>query len=242
MTSDHTIRSSAGSGMRFSLSVRELPSAQRPRERLRALGAGALSVSELLSLVIGSGSAARSAHLIADDLLGYARGHLRSLASASPSELERLTGVGGATSARILAALELGRRLAHERRPERVQIRGPSDVFDLMSPRLVDLPHEEFHSLLLNTQHRVLRDVLVTRGILDASLIHPREVFRPAILERAASVILVHNHPSGDPTPSAEDLVVSHQMAEAGRSIGIMVLDHVVVADDGWASAMPNGS
>jgi DNA repair protein RadC len=111
-----------------------------------------------------------------------------------------------------------------------------------MSPRLVDLPHEEFHSLLLNTQHRVLRDVLVTRGILDASLIHPREVFRPAILERAASVILVHNHPSGDPTPSAEDRVVSRQMAEAGRSIGIMVLDHVVVADDGWASAMPNGS
>jgi DNA repair protein RadC len=107
-------------------------------------------------------------------------------------------------------------------------------VFDLMSPRLVDVLHEEFHSLLLNTQHRVLRDVLVTWGILDASPSHPYEVFRPAILERAGAVILVHNHPSGDPTPSPEDRVVRQQIAEAGRSIGSMVLDHVVVADEDW--------
>ena len=198
-------------------------------------------MSELLSLVIGSGAAARPVHRLADDLLGFARGSLRYLASATPAELECLAGVDGATSAKLLAELELARRLAHERRPERVQIRGPADVFDLMLARLVDRPHEESHCLLMNTQHRVLRDLLVTRGILDASLIHPREVFQPAILERAASVILVQNHPSGDPTPSAEDRAVSRQMSAAGRSIGIVVLDHVVVADDGWPSAMSNG-
>jgi DNA repair protein RadC len=152
--------------------------------------------------------------------------------------LEALPGVGRATACRIIAALELGLRAAEEEGPDRPRIRGPGDVHRLMAPRLRDLPHEEFHVLLLNTQHRVLREVLVTRGILDASLIHPREVFRPAILTNAASVILVHNHPSGDPAPSAEDRGVSRQLAEAGRTVGIRVLDHIVVATEGWASAM----
>jgi DNA repair protein RadC len=106
-----------------------------------------------------------------------------------------------------------------------------------MAPRLRDLPHEEFHALLLNSQHRVLDDVTVTRGILDASLIHPREVFRPAIVRKAAAVVLVHNHPSGDPTPSSEDRAVTRQMVEAGRAIGIRVLDHVIVSDGGWDTA-----
>ena len=180
-----------------SLSVRELAPRQRPRERLRTLGVAALSLSELLALIIGSGSRERSALQLADGLLSSARGQLRSLAAASPAELERIPGVESAISARLLAALELGMRLSQETLPARTMIRGPSDVFDLMGPYLRDLPHEQFHALLLNTQHRVLRDVLVTRGILDASLIHPREVFRPAILERAAAVILVHNHPPG---------------------------------------------
>lgn len=200
------------------------------------MGPAALSLSELLSLLIGSGGVAGSALHLADRLLSASGGRLRGLATASPADLERIPGVGGATSARLLAALELAVRLSREELPERPRIRGPDDVFRLMAPRLRDLPHEQFHALLLNTQHRVLRDVLVTRGILDASLIHPREVFRPAILERAASVILVHNHPSGDPLPSSEDRAVTRQMNEAGRMIGIPVLDHVVVANDGWQS------
>ena len=223
---------------RANLSVRELPPSQRPRERLRQLGAGALSLSELLSLIIGSGSGAGSALQLSDAVLTLVRGRLRSLASTTPAELEGLPGVGRATSARLLAALELGGRLSRENRPDRTVIRGPSDVYDLMAPCLQDLPHEQFHALVLNTQHRVLSDVLVTCGILDASLIHPREVFRPAILERAAAVILVHNHPSGDPSPSAENRAVTKQMRDAGQAIGIAVLDHVIVADGGWASAM----
>jgi DNA repair protein RadC len=108
-----------------------------------------------------------------------------------------------------------------------------------MGPLLRDLSQEEFHALLLNTQHTVIREVLVTRGILDASLIHPREVFRPAVLAGAAAVILVHNHPSGDPTPSAEDRAVTRQLVEAGRVVGIPVLDHVVVAGLRWCSLGP---
>jgi DNA repair protein RadC len=219
-------------------SVRELPSRQRPRERLREAGVRSLSVRELLSLVIGSGGAGASVLSLADRLLTVGEGRLRPLARAAPGELEAVPGVGRATAARVVAALELGLRAALEEEPDRPRIRGPQDVHRFMAPRLRDLSHEEFHALLLNTQHRILRDVTVTRGILDASLIHPREVFRPAILANAAAIILVHNHPSGDPTPSPEDRAVSRQMVEAGSAVGIRVLDHVVVGEGRWASAM----
>jgi DNA repair protein RadC len=194
-----------------------------------------------VAVLIGSGGSRGSVLALADRILGSSGGRLRPLARAAPGELEALPGVGRATAARVVAALELGHRAFQEGEPERPRIRGPADVQRLMAPRLRDLTHEEFHALLLNTQHRVLRDVTVTRGILDASLIHPREVFRPAILASAAAVILVHNHPSGDPTPSPEDRAVTRQLAEAGRAVGIRVLDHVVVAARGWASAADPG-
>ncbi len=217
--------------------IRELPSSQRPRERLRTLGVRVLPARELIALVIGSGGRQASALEVADRVLDRCRGRLRSLSGLDPAALEEIPGVGRATAARILAAVELGSRAAAEEVPDRMRIRGPEDVYRLMAPRLRDLPHEEFHALLLNTQHRVLRVALVSRGILDASLIHPREVFRPAILENAASVVLVHNHPSGDPTPSPEDRAVTRQLSEAGRTMGIRVLDHLVVGERGWSSA-----
>jgi len=145
--------------------------------------------------------------------------------------LEDEPGVGPATVSRIQGALELGRRAAAEPTEADGRIRGPRDVFERMGPLLRDLRQEEFHALLLNTQHRVIRDVLVTRGILDASLIHPREVFRQAIVESAAGIILVHNHPSGDPTPSREDRAVTEQLKDAGKAIGIPVLDHVILGE-----------
>lgn len=222
-------------------SVREIPPRQRPRERLSREGVRALSVRELLALVLGSGGRGGSVLAVADRILASSGGRIRPLAQSAPGELEAVPGVGRATAARVVAALELGLRAAEEEEPERPRIRGPSDVYRFMGPRLRDLPHEEFHALLLNTQHRVLRDVTVTRGILDASLIHPREVFRPAIVGSAAAVILVHNHPSGDPTPSPEDRAVSRQMVEAGRAVGIRVLDHVVVGEGTWASALTPG-
>lgn len=204
---------------------------ERPRERLRHAGVRHLAVGELLALLVGSGSGGGSARDIAERLARRAGGSLGRLATLDVGELEAVPGVGTATACRVLAALELGRRAAAEERDPGVPVRGPADVFRRMGPRLRDLPQEEFHALLLNTRHRVVREVLVTRGILDASLIHPREVFRPAVAEGAAGVILVHNHPSGDPTPSPEDRAVTRQLGAAGRALGIPVLDHVVV---GW--------
>lgn len=227
--------------------IKEWPTDERPRERLEHLGPRALSPRELLAILIEMGTRAtrekpaRSALDLAGDLLQYfadgdGAASLRRLMTASVAELSAIDGIGPAKATKILAALELGRRAAEEARPERDRLSTPRDVYERMRLRMRDLPHEEFHVLLLNTQNQILRDVQITRGTLDASLVHPREVFRPAIAEAAASVILVHNHPSGDPTPSAEDRAVTRQLRAAGRTIGIEVLDHVVVGEGRYVS------
>jgi DNA repair protein RadC len=214
---------------------------ERPRERLRALGAAALAARELVALLVGSGGSAGSADAIAEAILARCDGSLRRLASLDVAALEGVTGVGAATAARILAALELGRRAAVESSGERDRIRGPADVHLRLGPRLRDLPQEEFHALLLDSRHRVLREALLTRGTLDASLVSPREVFRLAVVEGAAAVILAHNHPSGDPAPSPDDRAVTRQIAEAGRALGIPVLDHVILGDGRYASLAEEG-
>jgi len=209
---------------------------ERPRERLRTVGVRNLALRELLALIVGSGSSGLTAGSVAERLVECSAGSLRGLASMDVALLERVPGVGRATASRLLAAFELGRRAATDDVESGAQIRGPADVFARMGPRLRDVRQEEFHALLLNTRHRVVREVLVTRGTLDSALIHPREVFRHAVAEGAAAVILVHNHPSGDPTPSAEDRAVTRQLAEAGRAVGIPVLDHVVVGRGAYVS------
>jgi len=190
------------------------------------------STAELLSRVLGY--AGPSGTVRAGLLLSRTGGRIRLLAEGGGAE-----GIRGATLARLQAALELGRRAAAEGRERRPRIRGPEDVVNLMAPRLRGLLHEEFHVIILNTRHRVLRVQIVSRGILDASLVHPREVFAPALEDRASAIILVHNHPSGDPDPSPEDRRVTEQLARAGEILGIRVLDHLVIGDPGWAS-VPN--
>jgi DNA repair protein RadC len=193
------------------------------------VGVGNLSLDELLALIVGSGSSGASLEAITRGVSEAARGSLARLARMDAALLESVPGIGVAGACRLLAALELGRRAATEDVRPGTLVRGPSDVFRLMGPRLRDLRQEEFHAVLLDTRHRLITDVLVTRGILDASLIHPREVFRSAISEDAAGVIVVHNHPSGDPAPSAEDRAVTKQLAAAGRALSIPLLDHVIV-------------
>jgi DNA repair protein RadC len=233
-------------------SIKEWPSAERPRERLAGLGPRVLADRELLAILIETGMPAaagrpgRSALDLAGDLLQHfsgedGRGTLRRIMTGSLGELCAVPGVGPAKATKLLAALELGRRAAEETRPDRDRVRCAEDVYRRMRLRMRDLPHEEFHVLLLNSQNEVLRDLQVTRGTLDASLVHPREVFRPAIAEPAASVILVHNHPSGDPTPSPEDRAVTRQLRQAGELIGISVLDHVVVGEGRFASLQELG-
>jgi DNA repair protein RadC len=149
--------------------------------------------------------------------------------------------VGPAKAATLLAALELGRRLAQRRLHTGDAIRGPQDVYRHFHARLRDAPHEQFHLLLLDGRHRLLREVMASRGTLTASLVHPREVFRPALREGAAALVVVHNHPSGDPAPSAEDGEVTRRLVQAGALLGVPLLDHVVVAERGWVSLREQG-
>lgn len=219
-----------------SLSIRELPPSERPRERLKSLGAQTLSVAELLAIVIGSGAGGRSALDVGRLILARSEGSLRRLAAQPVAALTVMRGVGPARAVAIHAALELGRRMAAEHRDEGAPMRSPRDVFAAFVNRLQDLPVEEFHVAVLDAQHRLERDITVTRGILNSSLVHPREVFREAIAERAAAIILVHNHPSGDPTPSADDRLVTDQLVAAGRLLDIPVHDHVIVGRGRYTS------
>ena len=216
--------------------LRELPRSERPRERLVDLGANALSTAELLAIVLGSGGRGRSALRIGQDILGGVQGSLRQLAMRPVADLTSHSGVGRTRAVVIHAALELGRRMAAERREESTPVRSPRDVVGIFAPRLEDLPVEEFHVAVLDAQHRLERDITVTRGILNSSLVHPREVFREAIAERAAAIILVHNHPSGDPAPSADDRNVTDQLVAAGRLLDIPVHDHVIIGRGRYTS------
>lgn len=216
-------------------------SPQRPRERLWALGASALTSVELVAILLGTGEAGLEARQLAERLLERGGSGLRSLAARPPAELTRTRGVGPAKAARLLAAFEIAARLVQEQWPALPRVRAPEDVAALLGPRLRDLAVEEFHVLALDSQSRVRRDVLVTRGLLNSALVHPREVFRVAIAEAAAGIIVVHNHPSGDPSPSPEDQAVTRQLVEAGRLLDLPVYDHVIVAGDRFLSFVTAG-
>ncbi|HEX9709844.1 MAG TPA: DNA repair protein RadC [Candidatus Thermoplasmatota archaeon] len=206
------------------------------RSRLRTLGPAALGDAELLDVLLGGG-AGRGAH--AGDLLRACAGSLRRLTFLPPALLEER--LGTARAVRLLAAAELGRRASTEPLERGRRLRGPSDIHALLGPRLRDLLQEEFHVLLLDARHCLLRASLVTRGTADTSLVHAREVFREAVREGACAVILVHNHPSGDPRPSPEDRTVTRQLHEAGGVMGIPVLDHVIVGDGRYVSMAEEG-
>jgi DNA repair protein RadC len=203
----------------------------RPREKLRARGPSALADAELLALVLGSGAAGRSALRIG-----------RHLARRSPDELGAwssarwllVPGVGPARAAALVAAFELGRRAA-EGAPGGAAIRGPEDVLAQVRD-LARARKEHFVVLLLNARHEMQCREVVSIGSLNASIVHPREVFQPAIMHSAAAVVLVHNHPSGDPEPSEEDLSITRRLVQVGEVVGISVLDHVIVAMRGLVS------
>jgi len=173
---------------------------------------------------------------VAGEVLGRVDGSLRRLAGRPSAELARVPGIGRGKAARVAAALELGRRVGAEEEPPPERIRGPADVQRFYRARLRDLAVEEFHVLALGSQSQILGDLLITRGILNSSLVHPREVFRAAIAEAAAGIIVVHNHPSADPTPSADDRAVTRQLVDAGRLLDVPVYDHVIVGGDRYVS------
>jgi DNA repair protein RadC len=202
----------------------------RPREKLERLGASALGDNELLALVLGSGARGRDALQIANGLL-EAAGGLHGLTRADAGVLRRLQGIGRARAAQVLAAVELGRRTLVRDRAEPPRLTTPRDVAAHLLPQYGSAAVEQFGVVLLDTRHRLIRVKIVSVGSLDTTIVHPREVFREAAAACAGVIVLFHNHPSGDPTPSPDDLALTTRMVDAGGIMGIPVVDHVVLAD-----------
>jgi DNA repair protein RadC len=220
--------------------IREVPPDERPRERLAMRGAAGLSAAELIGLLWGSGSRGRSAVDLASDALARYDG-LTGLGRATDRELEAIDGVGAARAAQLIAAFELGRRLMADWPAARWTIRSPSDVADRLLLQMGRLEREELRVVLLNTKNVVLRVATVYQGNVSSSLVRVGELFRDAVRLNASGLILVHNHPSGDPTPSPDDLHLTAEALAAGRLLDIDVLDHLVVGHDAWVSLRDRG-
>lgn len=220
--------------------IQDLPANERPRERLENYGSRALSNAELLAIVLRVGAQGQSAVGLGQQLLAKFDG-LRGLAKASISEVCQLRGVGPAKSVQIKAALELGRRLMVAAPEERPQITSPEDAANLLMLDMSLLEQEHLWVLLLDTKNHVLEVEKVYKGSVNASLIRIGELFRAAIKRNCAAVIVAHNHPSGDPTPSPEDVRVTHQLVEAGKLLDIEVLDHLVIGHQRFVSLKERG-
>jgi len=222
--------------MKDSFTVHDLPLGERPRERLFKLGSEALSAQEVLALILGRGVKGESVIETSQKLLSRF-GSLKGVANASVEELTRTKGIGPAKAAQIKAALELSKRLEGDvgEKPRPV-LKSPEDVAAVVRGQLKGKKKEHFLVLCLDTRNRLINHKLVSMGSLDTSIVHPREVFKEAVSSCAASVIFAHNHPSGDPEPSKEDVELTKRLAKAGEIIGIDVLDHIIVCDKSYSS------
>jgi len=222
------------------LMIKELPPDERPREKLLANGPAAMSNAELIAILLRTGTKKDSALRLAERLL-VKHGGVGGLGGLSAREISKIKGIGAAKAVTVAAAVELGKRLGLFTGAERPIIRSPQDVADLMMPQLRYENKEKFIVVLLSTKNHVLASPTVSIGSLNASVVHPRELFREAINYSAAALILVHNHPSGDPAPSQEDIDLTAKMNEAGRLLDISVLDHVIIGDGKYVSLKEKG-
>jgi DNA repair protein RadC len=219
--------------------IRELPAAERPRERLLSHGTAALSAAELLAVLWGAGGAVRPSTELATDVLAR-HGSVADLSRADPVELATVPGIGAARAAQLLAAFELGRR-SNSGAVTRWIIRAPRDVAERLQPDMGGLEREELRVLLLNAKNAVVRTTTVYQGNVSAALVRVGELFRDAIRANAAGIIIVHNHPSGDPEPSVDDLHLTAEAVAAGRLLDLLVLDHVIIARDSFVSLRDRG-
>lgn len=226
--------------LQYTPMIRDMAVADRPRERLISVGAGAVSTTELLAIILRTGAGGENVLRLAERLLAEF-GSLPGLARASIGELTRVRGVGAAKAAEIKAALEIGRRLMASAPEERSRVTSPSDAANLLMSEMMFLEQEHLRVLLLNTRNEVLRTPTIYIGSLNASVVRVGELFRAAIRENAAALIVAHNHPSGDPSPSPEDVHVTRQLVKAGQLLDIDVLDHIIIGRQRYVSLKERG-
>jgi len=225
--------------MSKSFTIHDLPKEERPRERLVEFGEQALSVQELLQIILGRGSAGESVSVTAQKLLSQF-GSLEKLSEASIEELSSIKGIGPAKATQIKAVFEIGRRISTQIPSYKSkELNNPQKVHKLIKNKLKDYYKEHFYIILLNSRNWSIAEISI--GSLNASIVHPREVFSEAIKNKAASVIFVHNHPSGDPEPSEDDLEITKRLVNGGKILGIEVVDHIIVAKDKFMSFKEKG-
>ena len=217
------------------VTIKDLPLEERPRERLVQFGPEHLSNAELIAIILRTGSANRSAIDLGKELLANYK-DLRGIAKASLAELADQTGIGQAKAVQLKAAFELGRRVLTSNPFQLPSIRKPDDAYDLLKASFQDLDREHFKVVHLNTKNQVLKVETTAVGILSSSPVHPREVFKEAVKMSSAGLILAHNHPSGDPTPSQDDLLLTKRLYEAGEILGIRIIDHLILGDNRYLS------
>lgn len=216
--------------------IKDLPEEERPREKLYRYGSKALSNPELLAIIIRTGSKEETAIEISQRLLAMDKRGLALLADISFEELTSIRGIGKCKAAQILAAIELGKRISIACNMEKIKITSPLDVVNVLMEEMRYLKREHFKVVLLDTKNQIISIENVSIGNLNSSIVHPREVFKIAIRRSSASMILVHNHPSGDPTPSSEDISITKRLLESGKILGISILDHIIIGNKTYVS------
>ena len=220
--------------------IKEIPFNDRPREKMAANGAAVLTDAELIAILLRTGTAEKSAIDIASEMTADGGLYKRLAGITRLSELTNIKGLGQAKAATVLAALEIGRRIASAKPIEKIHFSCPQDVADFLMPRLRYAAKEQFVVILLNNKNKVIGTEVVSEGSLSSSIVHPREVFAPAILHHAAAIMVAHNHPSGDPKPSIEDEEVTRQLLRSGKVLGIPMIDHVIIGDGNYYSFLEN--
>ncbi len=228
---------------RYHLTIKEMPSTERPREKLNRLGAIGLTDVEILAIILGTGSCRETAIDLAAKLLNSINGEggLKALLDMTVEELSQYRGMGAAKACKLIAAAELARRINLTAEDKEVVIKVPGDAALHVMQEMRYLKKEHFRIMLLNVKNRLISTEAVSIGSLSASVVHPREIFKLPIKRSAAAIILIHNHPSGDPTPSQEDINITKRIYEAGEIIGIDVLDHIIIGDGRYSSLKEKG-
>jgi DNA repair protein RadC len=223
----------------YKISIHDMPEDERPRERLIKYGPDALSSAELLAIILRTGSRKENVVNMSSRILSEY--NIKQLSQANVAKLTQIHGIGTAKASQIAAVFELARKLEGFTDEPKRKIKSPADVYSLLYPKMREQKREKLVALLLDTKNQIIREETISIGSLNANIVHPREVFKAALMESSASVILSHNHPSGDPTPSREDIAVTEKLVEGGKMLGIEVLDHVIIGDGRYVSLKDEG-